>query len=299
VTTLHVHSAEREEIVSPPSEAAGTPAVSVGVRMSEALASLREHWPEYLIEGWALGTFMVSAGLFATLLDYPGSAVHQVIGDPTARRVLGGVAMGLTAMALIYSPWGQRSGAHMNPAVTLTFLRLGKTKRWDAVFFALAQFVGGLLGVLLVARVLGTAFTQAPVSYAATMPGAHGAWVALIAEVGISALMMLTILTVSNTPRLARFTGVAAGFLVATYISLEAPFSGMSMNPARSFASAAPGLMWQHLWIYVLAPVLGMLAGAQIYLIARTRARVACAKLLHPDNQRCIHCGYEPRGSHS
>jgi aquaporin Z len=268
-------------------------------RPAGALQALRTHWPEYLIEAWALGTFMISAGVFATLLDYPGSPVQGAIPDATARRVLGGVAMGLTAMALIYSPWGQRSGAHMNPAVTLTFLRLRKIKRWDALFFSLAQFMGGLLGVLLVTGLFGDAFTQAPVSYAATMPGPQGPWVAFVAEIAISMLLIFTILVVSNTPRFARFTGVVAGVLVATYISLEAPLSGMSMNPARSFASAAPALMWQHFWIYVIAPVLGMLAGAQLYLVLHTRARVACAKLIHPDTQRCIHCGYEPRSARS
>ena len=264
-------------------------------RPAGALQSLQSHWPEYLIEAWALGTFMISAGVFAVLLDYSGSPLHQAISDATTRRVLGGLAMGLTAIALIYSPWGQRSGAHMNPAVTLTFWRLGKIKRWDALFFAIAQFGGGLVGVLLVARVLGDAFTGAPVNYAATMPGPLGPWVALTAEIVIAALLMLTVLTVSNTPRFARYTGLCAGVLVASYISVEAPLSGMSMNPARSFASAAPALMWQHFWIYVIAPALGMLAGAQIYLFVRTRARIGCAKLLHPTHQRCIHCGYEPR----
>jgi aquaporin Z len=258
-------------------------------------ASLRAHWPEYLIEGWALGMFMISAGVFATLLDAPASPVHRAIGDPTLRRVLGGIAMGLTAIALIYSPWGKRSGAHMNPAVTLTFLRLGKIRRWDALFFALAQFTGGLIGVVLVAQVLGDAFTQSPVSYAATMPGPRGPWIALGAEIGISALLMLTILAVSNTPRLAGFAGIFAGVLVALYISLEGPFSGMSMNPARSFASAAPGSMWHNFWIYVLAPIVGMLSGAQVYLLRHKRARIACAKLVHSNSQRCIHCGYEPR----
>ncbi len=299
MSTLHVQGVEGEVPTAPRSQAAnsrarGGPTAGSSERVG-ALQSLREHWPEYLIEGWALGSFMVSAGLFATLFDYPGSPVHQAIGDANVRRALGGVAMGLTAIALIYSPWGQRSGAHMNPAVTLTFLRLGKVRRWDAFFYAFAQFVGGLLGVVVVASVLGSAFTGAPVNYAATMPGPHGSWVALAAEVGIATLMMLTILTVSSTPRLARFTGIFAGLLVATYISLEAPFSGMSMNPARSFASAAPALMWEHFWIYLFAPVLGMLAGAQIYLITRPRAGVACAKLQHSASQRCIHCGFEPR----
>ncbi len=238
--------------------------------------------------------FMVSAGVFATLFEYPGSPVHAAIRDADVRRALIGVAMGLTAIALIYSPWGQRSGAHMNPAVTLTFLRLGKIHRWDAVFFVVAQFLGGTLGVLLLAALLGPAFTHAPVSYAATVPGAGGAAIAFLAEGLISLMLIFAVLVVSSTPRIARFTGVVAGCLVAAYITFEAPFSGMSMNPARTFASAAPALMWQGFWIYVIAPVMGMLAGAQIFLLVRGGRQVACAKLVHPENQRCIHCGHQP-----
>jgi aquaporin Z len=259
-----------------------------------ARQALREHWPEYLIEAWALGTFMISAGLVATLLEFPGSPVHRLIPDPMLRNVLAGAAMGLTAIALIYSPWGKRSGAHMNPAVTLTFLRLGRIHGWDAAYFIAAQSIGGILGVLVVARALGSAFTDAPVSYAATMPGPAGPWIAFIAESMISGALMFVILTLSGTARLARFTGLAAGSLVALYISFESPLSGMSMNPARTIASAAPGMLWQNLWIYLTAPVLGMLGGAQLFLAVRGARRLACAKLLHPAAVRCIHCGYQP-----
>ena len=82
------------------------------------------HWPEYLIEAAGLRLFMLMACTFGTL--HPASPVVQRLPDPLARRSLMGVAMGLTAVALIYSPWGRRSGAHFNPATTLTFWRLGK-----------------------------------------------------------------------------------------------------------------------------------------------------------------------------
>src|SRR6516162_4081972 len=81
--------------------------------------ALRTHWPEYLMEAAGLGLFMVSAGLFGTLLEYPQSPVHRAIADPFLRRTLMGVAMGLTAVGIIYSPWGKQSGAHINPATTL------------------------------------------------------------------------------------------------------------------------------------------------------------------------------------
>jgi aquaporin Z len=259
-----------------------------------AWQSLRHHWPEYLIEGWALGMFMISAGVFTLLLEYPGSLLHQAIADPGLRRALIGVAMGFTAIGLVYSRWGQQSGAHMNPAVTLTFWRLGKIQPADAVFYMLAQFAGGILGVVLVDWVFGAAFEQSPVNYVATLPGKGGEALAFVAEVVISLGMMLTVLVCSNNERLARYTGLCAGALVALYITFEAPLSGMSMNPARSFASALPGKLWESQWLYFTAPVLGMLLGAQLYLSRKTRQQVHCAKLLHPDTIRCIHCNYEP-----
>ena len=88
--------------------------------------TLRRHWPEYLMEAAELGLFMISAGVFVSLLEHPASPVRQAIADPVLRRVLIGLAMGLTAISIVYSPLGQRSGAHFNPAVTLTFFRLGK-----------------------------------------------------------------------------------------------------------------------------------------------------------------------------
>lgn len=257
-----------------------------------AAKTLREHWPEYLIEGWALGLFMISAGVVTAAFEAPASPLNAALPNADFRRALIGIAMGLTAIALIHSPWGQRSGAHMNPAVTLTFWRLGKVARWDALFYIAAQFIGGTIGVLLVKLLFGSVFTAPPVSYVVTVPGEPGIGVAFAAELAISTLLMAVVLTVSNSARHARWTGLCAGALVATFITFEAPLSGMSMNPARSFASAFPADIWTAFWIYLAAPVLGMQAAAQWH--TRRAARAACAKLLHPADQRCIHCGHEP-----
>ena len=119
-----------------------------------ALASLRLHWPEYLMEASLLGAFMVSACVFGVLYGFPQSPVRQAISSDFLRGLLGGLSMGLTAIAIFYSPWGKQSGAHINPSVTLTFLRLGKIKFWDALFYIASQFVGAVLGVVLVAQFL-------------------------------------------------------------------------------------------------------------------------------------------------
>ena len=154
------------------------------------VAALRAHWPEYLIEAWALGTFMVSAGVFSTLFSHPGSPLAELVRNDDWRRAGIGIAMGLTAVALIYSPWGRRSGAHMNPAVTLTFWRLGRVSRWDGVFYIAAQFAGGVCGVLIASALLRDAFRSPPVAYVGTHPGMHGMAVAFAAEFAISALLL-------------------------------------------------------------------------------------------------------------
>jgi aquaporin Z len=256
--------------------------------MNQALA---RHWPEYLMEAAGLGFFMVSACIFGTLLEHPGSPVRNAIDDPLVRRALMGGIMGLTAIAIIYSPWGKQSGAHLNPAVTLAFLRLGKIAAADAAFYILAQFAGGIAGVALVAGAAGRWLADPAVNYVVTVPGAGGAALAFLAEAAISCGLMLAVLGFSNRKTIARYAGVVAGLLVAIYITIEAPISGMSMNPARTFGSAAVADYWTALWIYFTAPPLGMLVAAEWRARRHGLATVLCAKLHHDNHKRCIfHC---------
>ena len=101
------------------------------------------------------------------------------------------------------------------------------------------------------------------------------------------------ILFATNTPGLMRLTGVFAGCLVALFITFEAPLSGMSMNPARTLASALPGNLWHGLWIYFVGPAAGMLLAVEFYRLIRRTPEVVCAKLNHHTHRRCIfRCGY-------
>jgi aquaporin Z len=256
-----------------------------------AMESVRAHWPEYAIEAALLGGFMISACVFGALYEFPESPVRQAISSQLLRRVLMGISMGLTAVALTYSPWGKQSGAHYNPSITLTFWRLGKTPAWDACFYILFQFVGGVLGVMLVAAVVGRMVADPAVNYVVTIPGPDGPRMALVAEFVIAFGMMTVVLNASNHHKLHRFTGVFAGLLVAIYITFEAPFSGMSMNPARTIGSAYPANIWTAMWIYFTAPPLGMLTAAELYLWHAGHAKVKCCKLHHDNEKRCIFCG--------
>jgi aquaporin Z len=243
------------------------------------------------MEAAQLGIFMISAGTFTALLEWPTSPAFLAIPNEFIRRALIGVAMGLTAMGLIYSPWGKRSGAHMNPAVTLTFLRLGKIPPWDAFFYIIFQFLGGLAGVLLTELALGKYLTDPPINYVVTIPGPDGFLAAFLGEFTIAFIMMSMIVVVSNQPAIAQFTGFFAGLLIISYVTFEAPLSGFGMNPARTFASALPSGNWTGYWMYVVAPIAGMLSAAQVYLWFKSHEAIRCCKLHHDDaGAHCIFC---------
>src|SRR5437762_2485345 len=202
------------------------------------MRTVADHWPEFASEAACLALFMVSATVFTTLLRHPQSPIAGWAAGPLVQRVPMGVAMGLTLGAIVYSPLGRRSGAHMNPALTLTFLRLGKISVFDAAAYVVAQFAGGALGIVAATWLLAGLPADPSVNFVATVPGPQGAAVAFLAEAAISFGMMLLVLTVSNASRLMRWTGACAGVLVAAYITIEAPLSGTSMNPARTLGPA-------------------------------------------------------------
>src|SRR5437868_2823841 len=130
-----------------------TTAIAPSPRIA-ASNSLIRNWRIYAIDGSLLGLFMISACTYGALLQHPSSPLRHAIESNTIRRGLGGLAMGLTAIALIYSPWGKRSGAQMNPAMTLSFLRLGRIKLLDAAGYIAAQFIGSLIGVMIMSAFL-------------------------------------------------------------------------------------------------------------------------------------------------
>lgn len=226
--------------------------------------ALQKNWSIYLIEAWALGMFMVSACGFVILIDHPDLPVRAAIPDNFVRRALVGLAMGLTAVALIYSPWGKKSGAHMNPAVTLANYQLDRISTWDAIMYIIAQCLGAILGVGLFKLLLYPYVSAQAVNYVVTQPGIEGVGIAFIAEFALSLILFTTVLFVSNS-KWAPYTGYVAGTLVFLFISFEAPLSGMSINPARTLGSAVPAENFRSFWIYVIAPIAAMQTAAIFY----------------------------------
>jgi aquaporin Z len=135
-----------------------------------AIASVAFHWPEYLVEAAELGLYMFITCVFATLLQHPSSSVRELIPNNVARRGLMGLALGVTIVLVVTSPWGKQSGGHLNPAITVTFYRLGKVEFWDFWFYVAAQFVGAASGVCVARYLLWGALGERSVNYAVTSP---------------------------------------------------------------------------------------------------------------------------------
>lgn len=254
-----------------------------GPRAYSVSRAIAIHWPLYIFEGTELALFMISACVFTVILFDPSFPIQREIPSAVLRRLLMGASMGVTAILIIHSSMGKRSGAHFNPAITLTYLRLGKISRPDAFFYVLSQFMGGIAGVAVSALFLGRTLASPSVMYAETVPGKYGIAAAFAAEVFMAALLMGIVLWTSNRPAMASWTGYLVGVLITFYVLLFAPVSGFSINPARTTASAVFAEVWTAIWVYFSAPLLGMLFSAEVYVRSQGRDRILCAKL-HPDN---------------
>ncbi len=190
--------------------------------------------------------------------------------------------MGVTAILIIRSSMGKRSGAHFNPAITLTYLRLGK-------IYSAGRFLLRALPVHRRCRrgwgvgdLHGTG-TRQPVRHVRrNRAGKYGTGAAFAAETFMAALLMGIVLWTSNRPSLASYTSYLVGILITFYVLLFAPVSGFSINPARTTGSAVFAEVWTAIWIYFTAPVFGMLFSAEVYLRWQGQDRILCAKL-HPD----------------
>jgi len=245
------------------------------------------HWKEYLMEGTELGAFMLSTCIFGTLIYNNRSPLDSLALSPVFESSLMGIAMAATVFLLIQSPFGRRTGAHFNPAVTLTFLWLHRMHRWDAAFYIAAQFCGAFAGVLVARGMVGLRLSEPPVQYMVTLPGKYGSAIAFAFEFVLSVLLMSTVLYASNHRLLARFTPALVAMLTVLYYVLSPSISGFSVNPARSLSSALFAWIWRGIWIYFSAPCLGMLTAATIYIRWVGSDRVYCAKVFHDTRSVC------------
>ena len=245
---------------------------------------MRRNLPAYASEfaGTALVLFF---GVSAVSFMWGAASPVPVVPNPALRRLLTGILFAGGATAVVYSPLGQISGGHINPAVTLAFWRLGKVPTREAVLYIVAQCLGALVG----AYAAGAAWGPLTVSvrYAATVPGeGYSAIVALAAETLLTFLLVFTIFVCVNKPKLAPRTGIIAGSLVATLVMIEAPVSGTSLNPARTLGPAVMAPVYTALWVYFTGPIAGALLAVAAYR-GQWGSQTVCAKLYHTEKYAC------------
>jgi aquaporin Z len=233
-------------------------------------ASFHKNWKHYLQEALGLAIFMISACFFGAMLEGKEAALHLAIGNNLLRNILMSVMMGSTALFIFYSPFTSPSGSHINPAVTLAFLRLGKICHWDAIFYILFQFTGGTMAVYMMQLLMGHVLTDAPVNSVTTVPGKAGIGPAFAMEFIIAFIMMSMVLFTSANTVLKKYTRIIAACMVCLYVIIAGPVSGFGMNPARTFASALPAHIWTAIWLYMVVPIISMLCAAEFFIWVNT-----------------------------
>jgi aquaporin Z len=246
------------------------------------------------MEGTEIGALMLSTCIWGTLIYSNESPLTSLGLSQAFKSMLMGTAIAITTFLIIRSPFGRRSGAHFNPAVTLTFLWLGRIHPLDAVCYMSAHFTGAVAGVLAARQILGLRLSAPSVRYMVTLPGQYGGPVAFLGEFLLSGFLMSTVLYASNNRLLARFTPVLVALLTILYFLLSSSISGFSVNPARSLSSALFAWIWQGIWIYFSAPCLGMLTAAAMYIRRMGLNHVYCAKVFHDMRSPCpFPCHFE------
>lgn len=229
---------------------------------------------------------LVAVGLSIVIADFgQGSPVGRLLPDAAVRRALTGFLFGATGGLIAVSPLGRESGAHINPVVSVAFWLMGRLRLPYACGYVVCQLAGALLGA---APLLAWGATGSSIAYGATVPGsAYGPIEALFGETATTFALIFALFVFLRHRRLRAFTPAIFAPLYAFMVWLEAPISGTSTNPARSFGPAVISGLWHDWWIYWLGPLLGTLLAVAAYRWARWEGRqIEVAKIYHFEHDR-------------
>tara|TARA_B110000914_G_scaffold65834_1_gene57496 strand:- start:688 stop:1371 length:684 start_codon:yes stop_codon:yes gene_type:complete len=215
-----------------------------------------------------IGTFiLVFAGSGAVMVnDITGALGHVGIA----------LTFGFVIVALIYS-FAHVSGAHFNPAVTIAFYAMGEFDRKRLLPYIGAQILGGIVASTALYYLLQEDFSQlSEVSYlGATLP--RGSIAQSFGFEFLLAFILMLVISASAVHGKATkdFAGLAIGFTVGLEAMFAGPITGASMNPARSIGPALVSGHYEHLWLYVVATILGALFAALVFV-----------KLIHSEKKK-------------
>lgn len=228
-----------------------------------------------------LGTAILRVGgLSAVFLDFgPSSPITPHVPSVSARLLLTGLLFAGTGSLVALSPIGRRSGTHLNPAVTLAFWTQGKVHPHDLVGYVTAQTLGAATAAAGLRLAWG--HTAVALHLGVTEPG-HGFSPLQAAglETLMTAALVLMIFFMTSSARTARWTPLGNWLLVASLVWQGAPYSGTSLNPARSLAPALLAPELKHLWAYIAGPLGGAILAAAVFAAFRNTSTLT-AKLFH------------------
>lgn len=236
---------------------------------AKSIRMSKNNWGFYAMEALAIAGFMLSAAFTTIFLEHPDSPIAQtqLAVHPVWRSIILGLVMGVYIFAIV-TTIGKLSGAHANPMLTWAFFRLKKITFADVCAYLAAQFLGAIVAVLLLKLTMRKLFEHPLINFSITKPKpGHSLGASYIAEFIISFIFVIVTLFVLSSKKLEKYTALIAGLLIASFLIFELPYSGMSMNPARSFASALVAWKWQGLWVYFVAPIFGMLLATEIFKV--------------------------------
>ncbi len=239
------------------------------------------HWLPWLCElgGTAI---LLLGGLSAVFLDVgPSSPVAAHVPSASLRLLLTGVLFAGTGSLVAISPLGRLSGAHLNPVVTLAFWTQRKVYHHDLLGYVIAQIVGAVAATAVLAVLLGP--TASAMHLGATQPG-RGLTdpEAAVVEALMTASLVLLIFVMTSHRRTARWTPLGAWLLIAALVWQGTPYTGTSLNRARSLGPALLAPELAHLWVYLVGPVLGGLLAVAVFALFKD-TEVLTAKLFHDE----------------
>lgn len=216
-----------------------------------------------------------------------------VVEDADAVAVANGVLVGLVLVVLITSPPGRRSGAHLNPAISVALWLMGAFPGRRVAPYAGAQLAGSLAGTALGRLVWGPALSRPPVHFALVRPGGSWSTAALAGtECGCLVVAVLLVGCFLAHPGLSRWLPYAVGALTAAIVALLSRPSGATGNPSREFGPALLAGETRLLWVYLLAPLVGAVLGAGVHRLLQ-----CCLHIRRPVGYRL--CGEDQQGGAS
>jgi aquaporin Z len=211
----------------------------------------------------ALVFFGLSIVIF---INGEGSVAGKIIAPGYTRRAITGFLFGTVGCLVTISPVGRISGAHINPAVSIGFFLRHKMKFHAMIGYIFSQMAGAVAGAV---PLIFWGSQGRSIQYGMTTSGGHDWLTAILGETITTFVLIFYLYLFVGSEKLRKYTPYGIPVLYCLMVAIEAPFSGCSTNPARSFGPALISNNFQQFWIFCLGPLIGVCIAAIFFRILR------------------------------